>query len=72
MKALLRIGCLFFDKKNECIRLGWPYYPTKFVMYNKEYPNKWATINGKRGFLLSELIDADGNNKFDIKDFTYT
>lgn len=60
------------DKKNECIRLGWPYYPTKFVMYNTEYPNKWATINGKRGFLLSELIDTDGNNKFDIKDFTYT
>lgn len=74
-KSLIDDRIRFFhketDKKKECEQLGWPYYPTKFIMYNTRYPNKWASIKGKRGFLLEELIDANGNNKFDINDFTY-
>lgn len=59
------------EKKKECERLGYPYYPTKFIMYNVEYPQKWATYKGKRGFLLEELIDSKGKNIIDISDFQY-
>lgn len=58
-------------KRSECKKLGWPYYPTKFIIYNNDYPDKWCSINGKRGFFLEELIDKYGNNLMNKEDFSY-
>lgn len=52
-------------KKKECEKKGLPYYPTKFILYN-QYKNDWVSINGKRGFLLEELIDRQGNTLINI------
>lgn len=74
-KSLISDRINFFhkekDKKLECEKLGYPYHPTKFVMYNTDYPCKWAAIGKKQGFLLEELINKDGEALIDIKNFNY-
>ena len=59
-------------KKQMCEDRNIPYYPTKFVIYNALYPNKWCSIDKKRGFLAEELMNEDGSMKIDIKKFKYS
>lgn len=47
-------------KKQECEKCNMPYYPTKFILYGFDEPDKWCYIGEKRGFLLEELTDTNG------------
>ena len=63
-ESLIRDRVVFYEKerekKKECEELDYPYYPTKFILYNEEYPDKWCTLNGKKSFLLEELCTNEG------------
>lgn len=59
------------DKKKECNKLGYPYYPTKFILYNEEYPDKWCILNNKKSFHLEDLCDINGLALHSMNDFSY-
>ena len=74
-KSLVEDRKMFFlkekEKKKECKRLDYPYYPTRFILYNEEYPDKWCGLDGKKSFLLEELCDNDGMPLHEKEDFEY-
>lgn len=74
-KSLIEDRKMFYkkekDKKKECEKLGYPYYPTKFILYNERYPDKWCSIKGKKSFLLEDLCDKDGLPRHSVNDFEY-
>lgn len=55
-------------KKEECIRCGFPYLPTKFVLYD-ESKNSWCSLPGRRGLYLEELADTNGMALHKSSDF---
>lgn len=59
------------EKKIECEKNNLPYFKTKFILYNKRYPEKWCSLNGKKGFYLDELCNEDGTAKHKIEEFSY-
>ena len=74
--SLIRDRVIFYhkeeSKKKECEELGYPYYPTKFILYNEEHPDKWCSLNSKKSFLLEELCDKQGLALHKVSDFDYT
>lgn len=59
------------SKKKECERLGYPYFPTRFILYDDRYPGQWCCIGNKKSFLLEELCDKQGMPLHESKDFEY-
>lgn len=74
-ESLIADRKLFYNKeeakKKECKRLGYPYLPTRFILYNDRYPDKWCCIGDKKSFLLEDLCDKQGMPLHEKNDFEY-
>lgn len=58
-------------KKKECERLNYPYFPTRFILYDDKYPDKWCCIGDKKSFFLEDLCDKQGLPLHKKEDFGY-
>jgi hypothetical protein len=56
------------QKKEECLRCGLPYFPTKFVLYDKKRES-WCSLPGRRGLYIEDLTDTNGIPLHEYSDF---